>query len=68
MFTIERTASDNNNSNCINNDGRCWRSTGIWPLDLSTLPQLRVPEPSLTTLMLIGLAALVVCPNRHANS
>lgn len=61
LWTINRTGSEGNGGFCWENDGRCWGSTGIWALDLSTLPPVRVPEPSSAVLMLIGLAALFGC-------
>lgn len=57
LWTIEHTASDGDGI-CHSNDGRCWGSTGLWVLDLSTIPPVRVPEPSAAALMLLGIAAL----------
>jgi hypothetical protein len=59
LWTIERVGSDGPGI-CFFNDGRCWGSTGLWVLDLSTLPPKRVPEPFTVPLMLLAASALFV--------
>lgn len=60
LWTINRTGSEGNGGICFQNDGRCWGSTGLWVLDLSTLPPVRVPEPPTTLLAMLAAAALLV--------
>lgn len=58
LWTIEHTGSDGPGI-CFDNDGRCWGSTGLWVLDLSTIPTVSVPEPSTSYLMFVAVTLLL---------
>jgi hypothetical protein len=59
LWTIHDTGSDGPGI-CFFNDGRCSGSTGLWVLDLSTLPPAGVPEPSTLALAAVAVAVLLV--------
>jgi hypothetical protein len=61
LWTIDWLATDWDGICRLPQDGLCFGSTGVWVLDLSTLPLKNVPEPSTIALLMLALSALLGC-------